>query len=412
MNVYPFPAIRPNSSVAMSVSCLPYDVMNRTEAARMAQGNPHSFLRVIRSEIDIDPSVSSYDSSVYAKASENLNQMIRAGTFIQDDTPCLYLYEQTLDNISQLGIVACFSIDDYLEGRIKKHELTRPEKEVDRIQHFDACHAHTEPVFLAHRSHEPLDNLLKSYSLSNEPAYSFRTDDQVLHRLWVIHQESEIHEIQRVFQSGIPHVYIADGHHRTASSVKIGLKRKEENPDISTDDPSQYIMAVSFPHSDLRIMEYNRVVTDLNGLEPDSFLEMLLQNFLCEPSAGHVKPKKKHTFGMFLNDQWYRLEALPHTYNGKDVINSLDVSILQRHILEPLLGISDPRTDQRIDFVGGIRGIHELEKRVHTDMTLAFSLFPTTMDDLMQVADENKIMPPKSTWFEPKLRSGLFVHSF
>ncbi|SMP38497.1 DUF1015 domain-containing protein [Anoxynatronum buryatiense] len=411
MLIQPFPAIRPAAAIAREVSCLPYDVMNRAEALKMADGNPNSFLHVIRSEIDLDPMVDAYDRAVYQKASENLQYLIKKGTLIQDDQPAFYLYRQTMAGRSQLGIVACFSIDDYVNDRIKKHELTRPEKENDRIHHFDACDAHTEPVFLTHRSNASLTGFLQELTVKQAPAYDFITEDGIGHALWVVSGSSDVERIQTIFNEEVPSLYIADGHHRSASSAKIGLQRRAQQKDLDANDPSQFFMAVSFPQEDLLIMEYNRVVKDLNDLSPEELIIRLEAHFECQPVNEAYQPQEKHSFGMLIDEQWYALKAKPHTYDSEDVISQLDVSILQNWLLQPILGISDPRTDQRIDFVGGIRGIGELEKRVQTDMALAFSLFPTTIEDLLQVADEQKIMPPKSTWFEPKLRSGLFVHS-
>jgi uncharacterized protein (DUF1015 family) len=411
MLIKPFNAIRPAAAMAREVSCLPYDVMNRSEAMRMAEGKPHSFLHVIRSEIDLDPEVGSYNTAVYEKAAKTLREMQEEGVLIKDSAPAFYLYRQIMDNRSQLGIVACFSIDDYLNDIIKKHELTRPEKEEDRIRHFDFCNAHTEPVFLTHRSSEPLTALLKSFAKNHAPEYDFITEDGIAHTLWVVNDAETIQEIQDIFLKDIDCVYIADGHHRSASSAKIGLQRREKQKDLDPDDPSQFMMAVSFPQEDLLIMEYNRVVKDLNGLSPEEFLTRVSAHFELTPVDQAYEPESKHHFGMLLEGQWYHLTAKSHTYDESDIIAQLDVSILQNWLLQPILGINDPRTDKRIDFVGGIRGIGELEQRVEKDMKLAFCLFPTTIEDLLQVADEQKIMPPKSTWFEPKLRSGLFIHS-
>lgn len=411
MLIKPFRAIRPDAPVARDVSCLPYDVMNRSEALRMSKDKPNSFLHVIRSEIDLSPEVGSYDTAVYEKAAENLVKMQSEKVLIQDDTPSFYIYRQVMDGRSQLGIVATFSIDDYMNGTIKKHELTRPVKEEDRIRHFDVCNAHTEPVFLTHRSNDNLTGMLNIIAREQTPVYDFVTEDGIGHTLWTVSDEETIDNIQSIFRHEIEFLYIADGHHRTASSAKIGLRRREEESDLDPDDPSQYLMAVTFPQEDLLIMEYNRVVKDLNGMSPEEFLTRVEANFDYEMVTTAYQPESKHEFGMFLEGQWYKLTAKSHTYDPDDVISQLDVSILQNHLLQPILGITDPRTDNRIDFVGGIRGIGELEQRVEKDMKVAFSMFATTIEDLLQVADEDKIMPPKSTWFEPKLRSGLFVHS-
>lgn len=411
MLIKPFKGIRPDAPLAREVSCLPYDVMNRSEALRMSKDKPNSFLHVIRSEIDLSAEVGSYDKAVYDKAAENLNKMQAEGVLIQDASPCFYLYRQVMDGRSQLGIVATFSIDDYMNGVIKKHELTRPEKEEDRIRHFDVCNAHTEPVFLTHRSNDNLTGLLNIIAREQNPVYDFMTEDGIGHTLWVISDEATVENIQSIFRHEIDCLYIADGHHRTASSAKIGLRRREEIKGLEPDDPSQFLMAVTFPQEDLLIMEYNRVVKDLNGMSEEEFLTRVKANFHCEAVDAAYQPEAKHEFGMLLDDQWYKLTAKAHTFDPEDVISQLDVSILQNHLLQPILGIADPRTDSRIDFVGGIRGIGELELRVEKDMKVAFSMYATTIEDLLQVADEDKIMPPKSTWFEPKLRSGLFVHS-
>ncbi|RQD70293.1 MAG: DUF1015 domain-containing protein [Tindallia sp. MSAO_Bac2] len=412
MKIRPFKALRPAPDLASMVACLPYDVMNTEEAAKMAEGNPHSFLHVIRSEIDLPQASNQYDQQVYEQAQKNLDSMIKKHTLIQDKSPSFYLYRQCMDGRQQLGIVACHPIDDYENGLIKKHEFTRPEKEKDRIRHFDQCDAHTEPVFLTYRSEENFTGMIRQYAEENEPVYDFTTEDKIQHTLWVVSDKEWVQRMSETFKNNVEALYIADGHHRTASAAKIGLKRREENPDLDPNDESQFLMAVSFPQEDLYCMEYNRVVKDLNGMSVDELLARISQHFECEPVEKAYQPKEKHEFGMLLNNHWYRLIAKPHTYAENDVIQQLDVSILQNYLLQPILGILDPRTDKRIDFVGGIRGIEELERRVQNDMELAFSMYPTTIDDLLQVADEDKIMPPKSTWFEPKLRSGIFLHPF
>ncbi len=412
MKIRPFKALRPAPGLASEVACLPYDVMNTEEAAKMAEGNPHSFLHVIRSEIDLPEVSSQYDHQVYRQAQNNLHDMVKNQILVQDEVPSFYLYRQRMEGRQQLGIVACHSIDDYENGLIKKHEFTRPEKEKDRIRHFDQCDAHTEPVFLTYRSEETFTGMIRQYAVEQKPVYDFTTEDEIQHTLWVVSDEEWIHRMAEAFEHNVHALYIADGHHRTASAAKIGLKRREENPGLDPNDESQFLMAVSFPQEDLYCMEYNRVVKDLNGMTPDELLARVSQHFECEPVENAYQPKEKHEFGMLLNKHWYRLIAKPHTYAENDVIQQLDVSILQKYLLQPILGILDPRTDKRIDFVGGIRGIKELERRVHKDMELAFSMYPTTIDDLLQVADEDKIMPPKSTWFEPKLRSGIFLHPF
>lgn len=409
--VRPFYAIRPKEELAEKVSCLPYDVMNREEAKKMAKGNENSFLHIVRSEIDLDDSISAYDESVYKKANENLNSFIEKGILVKDEKPMFYIYRQIMNGRVQTGIVATTSVDDYMNGIIKKHEFTRVEKEIDRINNFDYCDANTEPIFLTYRSNDKINKIINDYIKFNKPSYNFTSDDDFTHIFWPIYDDKVNAELAELF-NGIDYLYIADGHHRSASSAKVSLKRREEHKDYTGDEEFNFFMSVIFPDEDLFIMDYNRAVKDLNGLSSEEFLNKVKEKFDIEESNSKepFSPREKHTVGMFLDDKWYILKAKPGTFDENHVIGKLDVSILQNNLLNPILGIEDPRVDKRIDFIGGIRGLKELEERCHKDMKVAFSMYPTTIDDLLSIADANEIMPPKSTWFEPKLRSGLFVH--
>jgi uncharacterized protein (DUF1015 family) len=408
--VRPFQAIRPNPELADRVISLPYDVMNREEAAQMAADNPMSFLHICRSEIDLPEQKNPYDLSVYQKARDNISRFLTDGIFLQDEKPSLYIYRQTMGPNTQTGIVGCVSIDDYINDVIKKHEFTREEKEQDRIRHFDVCNANTEPVFLTHRVDEELDALVKQYADGNEPEFQITTGDGVGHGFWVIRDNGLMDKIVDIYNR-IPALYIADGHHRSASACKVGLKRRMENPGYTGDEEFNFFMAVIFPDRDLHIFDYNRVVRDLNGLSEEEFLDAVGNAGFTVQNVGKeiYKPAQKHTFGMFLAGDWYQLTAKPEIV-ADHPIDGLDVAILQNRLLAPILGIADPRTDKRIDFVGGIRGLSELERRVSKDMQVAFALYPVTIADLLHVSDSGMVMPPKSTWFEPKLGSGLFIH--
>lgn len=409
--VRPFKAIRPKEKLVEKVASLPYDVMNREEAKEMAKGNEYSFLHVVRSEIDVDDSVSQYDEIVYKTARKNLDKMIEDGILVQDDEPKYYIYRQIMFGRVQTGIVGCASIDDYINDIIKKHEFTRPEKEVDRINNFDYCDANTAPIFLTYRKNDELNKIINDWIKFHKPIYDFTSEDDITHIVWDIDDKEVIAKIQEIF-NGIDYLYIADGHHRSASSVKVGLKRREENPNYTGEEEFNYFLSVIFPDEDLFIMDYNRVVKDLNGLTEEQFMEKVKEKFDVEEYKGEdqYRPQEKHTFGMYLDGKWYKLTAKEGTFDENDPVNRLDVAILQNNLLSPILGIENPRTDKRIDFVGGIRGLEELERRVTTDMKIAFSMYPTTIEDLISIADAGEVMPPKSTWFEPKLRSGLFVH--
>ncbi|MCM1191244.1 MAG: DUF1015 family protein [Butyrivibrio sp.] len=407
--IRPFAAYRPAPGLESRIAALPYDVYNRREACEAVRENPDLFLSIDRAETGFDDSVDTYAPEVYERAAGLLQERIAAGDFVQDESPCYYLYEQVMNGRSQTGIVACASIDDYLENRIKKHENTRADKEQDRIRHVDACNMQTGPIFLTYRRNDVLKGIIETVK-EKSATCDFVSEDGITHRVWVIEDEETITAIYEEFAQ-IPAIYIADGHHRCASAVKVGLKRREEHPGYTGEEEFNFFLAVLFQAEELRIMDYNRVVRDLNGLDRDTFLQRVSEHFLVTKQGKEIcRPEKKGVFGMYLEDNWYRLEAKPEICSG-DAVKGLDVSLLQEYLLGPVLGIRDPKTDTRIDFVGGIRGPEELERRVHTDMRVAFSMYPTSIGELADVADAGKLMPPKSTWFEPKLRSGLFLHS-
>lgn len=408
-DIRPFSAYRPVPGMEKRIAALPYDVYNREEACAVVRKNPESFLAIDRAETSFGPEVDTYAPEVYERAAQLLRERIAEGKFVREAKPCYYLYEQVMDGRSQTGIAACASIDDYVSGVIKKHENTRADKEQDRIRHVDVCNMQTGPIFLAYRADSVLREITDAVK-ETAPLYDFTAEDGISHRVWRIDENAQIAAVRERF-SAIPAVYIADGHHRCASAVKVGLKRREQHPGYTGEEAFQYFLSVLFPDEELRILDYNRVVRDLNGYTAQEFLEKLSESFLVEKAGKTpVRPAQKATFGMYLEDEWYRLRAKPAILS-EDAVEGLDVSLLQNHLLGPILGVLDPKTDKRIDFVGGIRGLEELERRVHTDMRVAFSMFPTSIGELFAVADAGKLMPPKSTWFEPKLRSGLFLHS-
>ena len=407
----PFKAVRPMPAYAEKVAALPYDVMNSDEAREKVQGNPYSFLHVDKAEIDLPIGTALYDDIVYQTAANNLKSLERDQICKQDKTPCFYIYMQTWNGHTQTGIVGCASIDDYINGNIKKHELTRADKEADRIRHVDECDANTGPIFLTYKGSHALTALINDFTATHLPIYDFKSEGEVANKIWVVNEENVNAEIESLF-ADVDALYIADGHHRCASAAKVGMMRREQNPNYTGDEEFNYFLAVAFPKDELRILDYNRVIADLNGMDKAEFIKKISDKFVVE-SALQVKPyapDERHTFGMFLDGSWYKLTAKPGTFDESDPVKSLDVSILQDNLISPILGIDDPRTDKRIDFVGGIRGLGELEKRATTDMVLAFSMFPTSLDELIRIADAGALMPPKSTWFEPKLLSGLFIH--
>lgn len=406
--IRPFQCVRPRKDVADRVAALPYDVYNRQEAKKEVEREPLSFFKIDRAETNFDDSVDTYAPEVYQKAKEILNEEIARGIYEKDDSEAYYIYELTMNGRAQTGLVACASVDDYVNNVIKKHENTREDKEIDRITHVDTCSAQTGPIFLAYRAQDAINKRVEA-NKEKEPVYDFTAVDGVKHRVWKMSDPEDVEAIRKAFEN-LNQIYIADGHHRAASAVKVGLKRRKENPAHTGKEEYNFFLSVLFPHDQLMIMDYNRSVTDLNGLTVPEFLEKIKENFEVEKVSGQVRPQEKGTFGMYLEDGWYVLKAKENLYEGKDAVGRLDVAVLQDYLLNPVLGIQDPRTDERIEFIGGIRGLSELEKKVKEGMKVSFSMYPTSITELFDVADQNLLMPPKSTWFEPKLRSGLFIH--
>lgn len=403
-----FRAYRPAQRNQSLIPALPYDVMSSEEAREMVKGNSLSFLHVDRAEIDFPVGADKYSREIYEKAKENLLALENTGAMIQDEAPCFYIYRQIMNGRAQVGLVGCASIDDYMNNIIKKHEKTLAKKEKDRINHVNITDANTGPIFLTYRKNTAINMTVSLWMNEKEPVYNFEADD-VLQTVWVVDDTEIINRLSSLFND-VENLYIADGHHRCASAVKVGQMRREENPNYTGTEEFNYFLAVAFPDNELEIMDYNRVVKDLNGMSSDEFLSRVFENFEIKKENEPYHPTERHTFGMYLDKEWYSLKAKKSVINENDPVARLDVSILQESLLEPILGIQDPKNDSRIDFVGGIRGLGELERRAKTDMRLAFSMYPTTTDDLIAIADAGKIMPPKSTWFEPKLLSGLFIH--
>ncbi len=408
--ITPFRSVRPDKELASRVAALPYDVYSRQEACEAVSNEPLSFLRIDRAEIGFPDDMDMYDDRVYARAKTLLEEMIADKTFIIEDKPCYYIYELTMEGRAQTGIVACSAVSDYENGLIKKHENTRADKEADRIRHVDTTNAHTGPIFLIYRSQQLINDIIKNTKTAAMPEYDFTSDDGIRHRIWVIDDSLNIAALQQVF-TAIPCTYIADGHHRCASAVKVGIDRRAKNEYHTGLEEYNRFLSVLFPDDQLYIMPYNRVVADLNGLDADAFIDAVKVNGFTVEYAGTepLSPPRRGTFGMYLENGWYLLTA-EESILSRDPVAGLDVSLLQDHLLKPVLGINDPRTDKRIDFVGGIRGLKFLEERVAADMTVAFSMYATSIQELLDVADAGQLMPPKSTWFEPKLRSGLFIH--
>lgn len=404
--VKPFRAYRPPKNLAEKIASPPYDVINSEEARSYARGNPYSFLHIAKPEIDLPEDTGLYDDAVYTKGAENLRLFIKNGWLEKESKPAFYVYRQVMDGHGQDGIVCLSSVKEYEEKKIKIHEYTRKDKEDDRTRHVVTQNANGEPVFLTYRSVGAIDALVNG-AKKNPPVYDIKTEDGILHQLWVIADDKSVAELAGLFAS-VPALYVADGHHRTAAAVRMGQDLREKTGSKDPEAVHEYFMAVLFPHDQLRIMDYNRVVKDLGGLSKDEFLKKISEKFDISELKTE-KPEEAHSFGMFFDGIWQKLAAKKGSFDEKDPIGSLDVSILQENLLSPVLGIKDPRTDKRIDFVGGIRGMKELERRVSEGCAVAFSLYPTTLDQLLNVADAEKVMPPKSTWFEPKLRSGLFV---
>ena len=405
--IKPFECVRPNEKDAARVAALPYDVYNRQEAVCEVKREPLSFLKIDRAETQFDDSTDTYAPEVYAKAKELFEEALADKTFITDTDKTYYIYALTMDKRTQTGIVACASIDDYLNNVIKKHENTRADKEVDRITHVDTLSAQTGPIFLAYRADSVINDAVKK-TKENKALYDFISPDGIRHQVWKMTDITLVENVRKAFE-GIDSVYIADGHHRAASAVKVGLKRRQENPGYTGNEEFNYFLSVLFPDEELMILPYNRVVKDLNGYTQEEFLNKIKEKFDIAESDKQVSPDKKGTFGMYLGGKWYKLTAHKDIMSD-DPVDGLDVAVLQDNLLAPVLGIGDPKTDKRIDFVGGIRGLSELEKRCREDCVVAFSMYATSIAELFAVGDAGKLMPPKSTWFEPKLRSGLFIH--
>jgi len=407
--IKPFRALRPPESLAEKVAALPYDVMNVEEAKAMAEGNPYSFLHISRPEIDLPSDVDPYAEEVYEKGRENMQRFIAEGTLVQDRDEYYYVYRQRMGAIEQTGLVVCAGVDDYQSGVIKKHELTRADKEEDRVRHIDYLDANDEPVFYTYRN-DPAITAIVAGVAAGEPTYHFTTSDGVVHTLWIITNRAVIDDLTRRF-AAIETLYVADGHHRSAAAGRVRELRRAANPGHSGNEEYNWFLTVIFPDSEMNIMPYNRAVKDLNGHSVAELMARVGERFAITPAAKGYMPFRRHEFGMYLEGRWYQLVAREGTFDEGDVVSHLDVSILQNNLLSPILAIRNPRTDQRISFVGGIRGTEELERLVDGgSYRIAFSLYPTSMEELMQLADAGQIMPPKSTWFEPKLRSGLFVH--
>ena len=407
-DIRPFCAVRPNETFASKIAALPYDVYTRKEAKKEVEKNPLSFLKIDRPETMFPDEMDMYAPKVYQKARKVLEEMIEKGEFIQDETPCYYLYELTRNGHRQTGIVACASIDDYFNGTIKKHENTREEKEQDRIRHVDTLDTQTGPIFLAYRLDAVLKEIIEE-TKRKTPVYDFISEDKITHRVWVIDESEMMERMQQCFVK-INKIYIADGHHRAASAIKVGCKRRKEHPGYTGEEEFNYFLCTLFAEEELEILDYNRVVKDLNGLSEIEFLEKIKESFEVEEAEeSPYAPKQKKEFGMYLGKKWYKLQIKKEQVSD-DVVESLDVSILQNKLLKPILGIKEPGKDNRIIFVGGIRGLKELEHCVENGFQVAFSMYPTSMQELFSVADAGRLMPPKSTWFEPKLRSGLFLH--
>ncbi len=403
--IRPFKALRPQVTIANQLASKPYDVMNRAEAKLMALDNAYNFLHVTRAEIDVPDEVDIHSEAVYVKAKENLKAFINKGYIYEDETACYYIYTLVMEGRSQTGLVTLSSVAEYNNNLVKKHEFTRPEKEKDRIDHMLAIGAQTGNVFLAYNDVDEINKIINNWKNAHKPDYDFIADDGITHTIWAVNSEAIVKEITNLFLQKVPHTYIADGHHRAASAAKVATQ-------LPNNDSAQYFLTTIFPASELAILDYNRVIKDFNGHTEESLLKGLAETFTVTNASTMVKPTKEKQLGMYAFGNWYTLEAKPNTYKT-DPVNVLDVSIMQQNILSPLFNIQDQRTDKRIDFVGGIRGIQELVNRVDSgDMAVAFSLYPVSIKQLFDIADMGEVMPPKSTWFEPKLRDGLLTHSF
>ncbi len=408
----PFKGIRPTIELAEKVASRPYDVLNSEEAGKEAAGNPYSFLHVNKPEIDLPKGIDIHTQPVYDKAKENFDRMFKEGTFIQDDKPSYYIYAQTMFGKTQYGLVAGAAVDDYINGVIKKHELTRPDKEEDRMNHVRVSNINAGPVFFAYRDNAKIDAIVAAKT-SEKPEYDFTTNDEVRHQMWIINDSDIVANIEKIFAEEVEYLYVADGHHRTAAAALVGKERRDQNPNHTGKEEYNFFLSVNFPESQLTVIDYNRVVKDLNGMNKEEFLEKLAKGFDIENKGSkEFKPSKLHEFSMYLEGEWYKLNAKKGTYKEDDPVGVLDVTVLTEQVLAPYLDIKDLRRSNRIDFVGGIRGLGELKRRVDSgEMKLAFALYPVSMKQIMDIADNDMIMPPKVTWFEPKLRSGLIIHS-
>ena len=405
----PFKAVRPKDEYASQVGALPYDVMNSEEAREMVKDKPYSFLHVDKAEVDLPQGIDIYSAEVYEKAKENLDALSENGICKQDEKPMLYIYRQIMNGREQTGIVGCTAVDDYINNVIKKHEFTRADKEADRIRHVDTLDANTGPIFLTHRENKTVSDITENWKNTHTPCYDFVSDDGVSQTVWVIDDTEVIDTLVKEFAE-IPYLYIADGHHRCASAVRVGQRRRGEG-EYDKNAEFNFFLSVIFPCDQLKIMDYNRVIADLNGNTSEEFMAKMSEKFVVEEAeTSPYAPQERHTFGMYLDNKWYKVTAKPEFINENDPVLCLDVSILQNNLITPILNITDPRTDKRIDFVGGIRGLGELERRCKEGMKLAFAMHPTSLNELMDIADAGQVMPPKSTWFEPKLLSGLFIH--
>ena len=410
--VKPFRGLRPPRALAKDLACLPYDVMNTEEAREMAKGKEFSLLHITRSEIDLPAGTDTHSEQIYDKSVENFKKWQRNGWLVQDETPHFYIYAQTMKNRTQYGIVGCASVDDYLNGIIKKHELTRPDKEQDRMVHVRFNNANIEPVFFTYPAVKEIDEIVDKIVRSEKPEYDFVAEDGFGHHFWVIKEQATNILIEKLFAEKVPYTYVADGHHRTAAAALVGKEKRKNNNSHNGTEEYNFFLAVHFPADQLRIIDYNRTIKDLNGLTPEKLLTRLESAFVIEEKGNSIyKPNKLHNFSMYLEGKWFSLTAKAGTFNNGDPIGVLDVTILTNQILSPILDIQDLRRSKRIDFIGGIRGLGELKKRVDSgEMKVAFALYPVSMNQLITIADSGNIMPPKSTWFEPKLRSGLVIH--
>ena len=407
--IKPFKAVRPANEYVKMVAELPYDVMNREEAKKIAKGNKYSYLHIDRAEIDLDDKINEHDEQVYVKAKENLDKFKKENIFVKDKEDAIYIYREIVNDRAQIGIVACVAVDDNLNGVVKKHEYTKPDKELDRTNHIKYCNANTGTVLLTYKDNEEIDKIMDYYVYFMNPIYDFKTDDGVTHTVWKVEKERDINNLINEFKK-VGNLYIADGHHRCAAAENIALEERRKNPNYTGEEEFNYYIAMISPDTNLKVMDYNRVVKDLNNLTEEEFLNKIKEKFILREVKENYKPDKKGHMGMFLNDKWYEIEFGKEYLDKKDVVETLDISILQQYILDEILGIKNPRTDKRIDFIGGIRGAKEIERRVKEDMKVGFLMYPTHIDELISVADENKVMPAKSTWFEPKVRCGIFLH--